>query len=132
MNTKKYHMIIGTLLIMFGFFCTGFSIYIYLKPEVEADMNLLLNNKVNECKTLASNSGFNVEVESTGNVTTLIKLKTKEDSVLDNPMPYIYKASLLISKCNNMKVKKFCVGEGCISEHGSDFVFELERPTIKR
>lgn len=132
MNTKKYHLIIGLLLIIFGFICTGFSIYIYFKPEVKTDLNAELNRKVNECKTLAISSGFNIEEQKTGSITTSMIISAKEQSILNDPMPYIYKSSLLLDKCTNMEIKTFCVGEGCISNHGRDFIIKLERPTLKK
>lgn len=132
MNTKKYHIMIGLLLILFGFICTGFSIYIYFKPELKSDLNAELNQKVNECKTLAISSGFNVEEQKTGAIITSMTITAKDQSILNDPMPYIYKSSLLISKCTNMKIKTFCIGEGCIPEYNKDFIIKLDRPNIKK
>lgn len=130
MNTKKYHMIIGSLLIIFGLICTAISVFIYLKPEIEPDLNALLNAKTQECYNLAVSSGFNVETVKSGSIITNIKITAKESDLLNNPMPAVYKSSLLISKCNNLKIKNYCLGQDCIQDYQTSFILSFDRPKL--
>jgi hypothetical protein len=130
MNTKKYHMIIGTLLVLFGVVCTTISVFIYLKPEIQPDLNGLINAKTQECYNLAVSSGFNVETVKTGNIIMNLKITAKEPDILNNPMPVVYKSSLLISKCNNLKIKNYCLGQDCIQDYQTSFILSFDRPKL--
>lgn len=107
MNIKKYHIILGLLLTLFGIVCTSFSIINYLKPELEVNIINIKNTSINECQQEGINAGFNV-MKSNDNLTF-----TPKGDVLNNPTPYMYKASLLIEKCSNLHVEYFCMGEEC-------------------
>jgi len=109
MNIKKYHIILGLLLTLFGIVCTSFSIMNYLKPEMEVNIVNIKNTAINKCQQEGINVGFNV-------MKTNDELSfTPKGDALENPTPYMYKASLLIEKCPNMHVKYFCMGEECES-----------------
>lgn len=108
MNTKKYHAIIGTLLIIFGLICTGISIANYLKPEAKVDIESISLASLKNCQQEAINSGFNVAMAGDE-----LRISPKKTEVLNNPMPEIYKLSILITKCENVYVESFCAGEEC-------------------
>ena len=59
MNAKKYHIIVGLILILFGVVCTGFSVMQYMKPEHKIDISKIIRDEANICKTKAITAGFN-------------------------------------------------------------------------
>jgi len=119
MNTKRYHIIIGLLLILFGLTCTVISILTYLKPENKVDIESVKSLALNSCLIEAKKSGFDAK-----KIENEIVIHSKKSDILDNPMPEIYKSSILITKCENVDVKSFCVGEEC----EKFFTLKFEQP----
>lgn len=136
MNAKKYHIIVGLILILFGVVCTGFSVMQYMKPEHKIDISKIIRDEANICKTKAITAGFNASFN--GDVLTIT---SKRSDILNNPTQEIYKSSILISQCNKLEVKEFCLGQGCIVQYQKEFLlnFQLKskmadpvKPTIKQ
>ncbi len=94
---------------LFGFACTGVSIMNYLKPEIAIDKVAIKNKAMNDCQQFAIATGFNISKTPT----ELVLFPKEEGQALLNPVPYIYKASLMVEKCHNLHVKYFCMGEEC-------------------
>lgn len=124
MNAKKYHIIVGLILMLFGFVCTGFSIMQYLKPEQKVDQSKIMRDEANICKTKAITAGFNASFN--GDVLTIT---SKRSDILDNPTQEIYKSSILISQCDKLEVKEFCLGQGCMPVYQKEFVLNFKLKT---
>lgn len=124
MNAKKYHIIVGLILILFGFACTGFSIMQYLKPENKVDVSKLIRDEANMCKTKAITAGFNASFNG-----DILTITSKRTNILDNPTQEIYKSSILISQCDKLEVKEFCLGQGCIQQYQTEFLLKFQLKT---
>lgn len=121
MNAKKYHIIVGLILILFGFVCTGFSVMQYIKPEHKMDKTKIMKDEANMCKTKAITAGFNASFN--GDVLTIT---SKRQNILDNPTQEIYKSSILISQCDKLEVKEFCLGQGCLPIYQKEFILNFK------
>lgn len=121
MNAKKYHIIVGLILILFGVVCTGFSVMQYMKPEHKIDISKIIRDEANICKTKAITAGFNASFN--GDVLTIT---SKRSDILNNPTQEIYKSSILISQCDKLEVKEFCLGQGCIPVYQKDFILNFQ------
>lgn len=121
MNSKKYNIILGTLLIIFGLICTGISVFNYLKPEIVVDINKIKETSISECQQNALNNGF-----STSRIgDEIIATARNQTNVLNNPMPLVYKSTIVIEKCDNMHLTYYCVGTECEQK----FIFKMKFPT---
>lgn len=127
MNAKKYHIIVGLILILFGFLCTGFSVMQYMKPEHKVDKNKIMKEEANLCKTKAILAGFNASFNG-----DILTITSKRSDILDNPTQEIYKSSILISQCDKLEVKEFCLGQGCVPIYQKEFLLNFQlRSTIE-
>ncbi len=120
MNTKKYHIILGCLLMIFGFVCTGFSIFNYIKPEIVIDINTVKEKAIADCQQNALNNGFSA---SRMGDEIIVSAKNSAE-IFNNPMPSVYKSSIVIEKCENMHLSYYCIGEECSQK----FVFKMIFP----
>lgn len=120
MNTKKYHIILGTLLMLFGLICTGFSMYNYAKPEIVVDMKLIKENSINNCQQIALNNGFS----SSRMGDEIIVSPRISSKALINPMPLVYKSTIVLEKCENMHLTYYCIGDECEQK----FTFKMKFP----
>lgn len=121
MNTKKYHIIVGLILMLFGFVCTGFSVMQYIKPEHKVDTTKIMRDDANICKTKAITAGFNASFNG-----DLLTITSKRTDILNNPTQEIYKSSILISQCNKLEVKEFCLGQGCLPVYQKEFILNFQ------
>ena len=121
MNAKKYHIIVGLILILFGFICTGFSAMQYMKPEQKVDKTKIMRDEANLCKTKAITAGFNASFNG-----DILTITSKRSDILNNPTQEISKSSILISQCNKLEVKEFCLGQGCITQYQKEFVLNFQ------
>jgi hypothetical protein len=121
MNAKKYHIIVGLILILFGFVCTGFSAMQYMKPEHKVDKSKIIRDEANICKTKAITAGFNASFNG-----DILTVTSKRANILDNPTAEIYKSSILISQCNKLEVKEFCLGQGCLPIYQKEFILNFQ------
>lgn len=121
MNAKKYHIIVGLILILFGFICTGFSAMQYMKPEHKVDTTKIMRDEANICKSKAITAGFNASFNG-----DILTITSKRSNILDNPTQEIYKSSILISQCNKLEVKEFCLGQGCVAQYQKEFVLNFQ------
>jgi hypothetical protein len=124
MNAKKYHVIVGLILILFGFVCTGFSAMQYMKPEHTLDKTKIMRDEANMCKTKAITAGFNASFNG-----DILTITSKRSDILDNPTQEIYKSSILISQCDKLEVKEFCLGQGCLPVYQKEFVLNFQLKT---
>lgn len=124
MNAKKYHIIVGLILILFGFICTGFSAMQYMKPEHKVDKTKIMRDEANICKTKAITAGFNASFNG-----DILTITSKRSDILNNPTQEIYKSSILISQCDKLEVKEFCLGQGCLPVYQRDFVLNFQLKT---
>lgn len=121
MNAKKYHIIVGLILILFGFICTGFSALQYMKPEHKVDKTKIMRDEANICKSKAITAGFNASFNG-----DILTVTSKRLDILDNPTQEIYKSSILITQCNKLEVKEFCLGQGCIQQYQKEFILNFQ------
>jgi hypothetical protein len=121
MNAKKYHIIVGLILMLFGFVCTGFSVMQYIKPEHKVDITKIMRDEANICKTKAITAGFNASFNG-----DLLTITSKRTDILNNPTQEIYKSSILISQCNKLEVKEFCLGQGCLPVYQKEFILNFQ------
>jgi len=121
MNAKKYHIIVGLILILFGFVCTGFSAMQYMKPEHKVDKSKIIRDEANICKTKAITAGFNASFNG-----DILTVTSKRANILDNPTAEIYKSSILISQCDKLEVKEFCLGQGCVPIYQKEFILNFQ------
>lgn len=121
MNAKKYHILVGFVLIIFGFICTGFSVLQYIKPEHKLDKTKILRDEANICKTKAITAGFNASFNG-----DLLTITSKRNDILNNPTQEIYKSSILISQCDKLEVKEFCLGQGCLPLYQKEFILNFQ------
>ena len=121
MNAKKYHIIVGLILILFGFVCTGFSAMQYMKPEHKVDKSKIMRDEANICKSKAITAGFNASFNG-----DILTVTSKRLDILDNPTQEIYKSSILISQCNKLEVKEFCLGQGCVPQYQKEFILNFK------
>lgn len=124
MNAKKYHILVGLILIIFGFVCTGFSVMQYIKPEHKTDVNKVMRDEANQCKTKAITAGFNASFDG-----DILSITSKRANILDNPTPEIYKSSILITQCEKLAVKEFCLGQGCLPTYQKEFILNFQLKT---
>lgn len=120
MNTKKYHMIIGILLMLFGIICTGFSMYNYVKPEITVNIKTLEEKSIKDCQQIAINNGFSSS--RIGDELIMTSRNSLRD--LNNPMPLVYKSTIVIEKCDNMHLISYCIGQEC----DQNFNFKMKFP----
>lgn len=121
MNAKKYHIIVGLILMLFGFVCTGFSVMQYIKPEHKIDTTKIMRDEANICKTKAITAGFNASFNG-----DLLTITSKRTDILNNPTQEIYKSSILISQCDKLEVKEFCLGQGCLPVYQKEFILNFQ------
>lgn len=121
MNAKKYHIIVGLILMLFGFVCTGFSVMQYIKPEHKIDKTKIMRDEANICKTKAITAGFNASFNG-----DLLTITSKRVDILNNPTQEIYKSSILISQCDKLEVKEFCLGQGCMPVYQKEFILNFQ------
>lgn len=121
MNAKKYHIIVGLILMLFGFACTGISIMQYIKPEHKIDKTKIMRDEANICKTKAITAGFNASFNG-----DLLTITSKRSDILNNPTQEIYKSSILISQCDKLEVKEFCLGQGCLAVYQKEFILNFQ------
>jgi hypothetical protein len=121
MNAKKYHIIVGLILILFGVVCTGFSVMQYMKPEHKVDKTKIMRDEANICKTKAITAGFNASFNG-----DILTVTSKRSNILDNPTSEVYKSSILISQCDKLEVKEFCLGQGCLPIYQKEFVLNFQ------
>lgn len=107
MNIKKYHIIIGLILALFGLICTGLSVATYFKPEIPVDIEAMKTQAALNCQQQGITLGFSVKKDK-----DLLVFTPKNPSI-DDPRPDIYKSSILIERCEKMLVNYFCMGEEC-------------------
>lgn len=124
MNAKKYHILVGLILILFGFICTGFSALQYMKPEHKVDKTKILKEEANFCKTKAITAGFNASFSG-----DILSITSKRSNILDNPTSEIYKSSILISQCDKLEVHEFCLGQGCLPLYQKEFILTFKLKT---
>lgn len=124
MNAKKYHIIVGLILMLFGFICTGFSVMQYIKPEHKVDKTKIMREESNICKTKAIMAGFNASFNG-----DLLTITSKRADILNNPTQEIYKSSILIAQCDKLEVKDFCLGQGCLAVYQKEFVLNFQLKT---
>lgn len=121
MNAKKYHIIVGLILVIFGFVCTGFSVMQYIKPEHKVDKTKIMKDEANICKTKAITAGFNASFNG-----DILTITSKRVDILNNPTQEIYKSSILISQCDKLEVKEFCLGQGCMPVYQKEFILNFQ------
>lgn len=124
MNAKKYHILVGLILILFGFVCTGYSVFQYMKPEHKVDKTKILKEEANFCKTKAITAGFKASFNG-----DILTITSKRNNILDNPTSEVYKSSILISQCNKLEVQEFCLGQGCVPLYQNEFILKFKLKT---
>lgn len=120
MNKKKRNTLLGTLLIIFGLVCTGISIFNYIKPEITVDIIKIKEDSIYACQQHALSNGFSTSRMGD----EIIATSKNNESFLKNPMPFVYKSTIVIEKCENMHLTYYCAGGDCEQE----FIFKMKFP----
>lgn len=124
MTKKKLNIILGTLLTIFGLVCTGISIFNYIKPEIVIDINKVKEKSIADCQQHSLNNGFSTSRMGDEIISTAREIT----SFLNNPMPFVYKSTIVIEKCQNMNLSYYCAGPDCEQK----FIFKMKFPTQKQ